>query len=212
MRTNLVLLVAALIFSHQSFGESLWDKTKEATKSAAETVGDAAIKAGDAITGEEKSPVEARAEIDQMYKNTLAKLFKEAKGSKAVYDKSYGYAVFDSRRMSFMITTEFGSGVAVNKKSGKRTYMKMATGGLNIGYGAQFLQFVFMFPDKQSFNEFVTDGWDAGANAGAVAGKESESLRVELKNGTQVYELNEKGLSLSATLTSTRYWKNDELN
>ena len=212
MRTRLLLLVTALLFSHQGFSDSLWNKTKEATKSAGEAIGDAATKAGDVVTGEKKSPAEARAEIDQMSSNTLAKLFKKAKGSKALYDQSYGYAVFDSRRMSFMITTEFGAGVAVDKKSGKKTYMKMATGGMNIGYGVQFLQFVFMFPDKQSFNQFVTDGWDAGANAGAVAGQDAEGLGIELKNGTRVFELNEKGLSLSATLTGTRYWRDDELN
>lgn len=52
----------------------------------------------------------------------------------------------------------------------------------------------------------------AGASAGAVVGKDSEGMGVELNNGTRVYELNEKGLALSATLTGTKYWKNDELN
>ena len=212
MKIRFALTIILFLFVQQSFADSLWDKTKDATRSTAKTIGNAVETTGEAITGDKKTPEQARAEIDQMEKSTLAKLFKEAKGSKALYDNSFGYAVFDSRRMSFMLTTEFGAGVAVDKHNGQRTYMKMATGGLNIGYGVQFLQFVFLFPDKQSFNQFVTDGWDAGANAGAVAGKGAEGVGIELTNGTRVYELNEKGLSLSATLTGTTYWKDDELN
>lgn len=212
MRTLILLVMTVILLAPPAFGASLWDKTKSVTKSTGEAIGDAAEKTGEAIKGEDQTPAQARAEIDQMAKSTLAKLFKEAKGARAVYDNSAAYAVFDSRRMSFMITTEFGAGVAVDKKSGKRTYMKMATGGVNIGYGAQLLQFVFMFPSKQSFNEFITDGWDAGADAGATAGKASEGMGLELNNGTRVYELNEKGLALSATLTGTKYWKDDELN
>jgi len=42
--------------------------------------------------------------------------------------------------MSFMITTGFGAGVAVDKASGKRIYMKMITGGVNLGAGAGMYQ------------------------------------------------------------------------
>ena len=210
---NLILLVmTAILLAPPAFGGSLWDKTKSVTKSTGEAIGDAAEKTVDAIDGEDQTPAQARTEIDQMAKSTLAKLFKDLKGAKAVYDNSVAYAVFDSRRMSFMITTEFGGGVAVDKKSGNRIYMKMATGGVNVGYGAQLLQFVFMFPSEQIFNEFITDGWDAGIDAGATAGEYSEGMGLELNNGTRVYELNEKGLALSTALTGTKYWKDDELN
>jgi len=191
---------------------SLWDKTKSVTKSAADSVGDAAGKTADAVTGEKLTPAQSRAKIDDMENNTLAKLFKQAKQSKTVFDKSVAYAIFDSRRMSLLITTEYGSGVAVDKKSGKRTYMKMATGGVNVGYGAQLLQFIFMFPTEESFTDFVENGWNAGTDAGAVAGKDAQGLGLELINGVRVYELNEKGLALSATLTGTKYWKDESLN
>ncbi|MDG2304565.1 MAG: hypothetical protein P8R42_07885 [Candidatus Binatia bacterium] len=64
---------------------------------------------------------------------------------KRLYEDSFGYAVFDSRKTSFMIGTAFGAGVAVERAAGTRTYMQMATGGINVGMGAQWYQVVFLF-------------------------------------------------------------------
>ena len=111
-----------------------------------------------------------------------------------------------------MVTTGMGSGVAVNRENGDSTYMKMGLGGLNVGYGAQFYQVVFLFPSYASLMHFIDSGWDVGAEADAVGGKDSEGIALRLPDGTLVYELNEKGVMLSGALTGTKYWKWDELN
>jgi len=212
MRVTLALGVLVLAISGSAFGSSLWDKTKEVAGSAAEIVGETATDVGKAVQGEKDSPEQTRAKIDTAEANALARLFREVPEAQARFDSSTAYAVFDTRKMSLLITTGFGSGVAVDKGSGARTYMKMATGGLNLGYGAQFYQVVFLFPDDRTFKEFVNKGWSADAEADAVAGKDSGSAALRLENGVSVYELNDKGVMLSATLSGTKYWKDDDLN
>lgn len=195
-----------------SHGSSLWDKTKEVAGSAAEIVSDTTTSVGKAIDGEKESPDAVRAEIDAMADATLEKLLRKAPETKGDVDKAVAYAVFDTRKMSFLITTGMGSGVAVDKQSGRRVYMKMASAGVNLGMGAQIYQVVFLFPTETLFESFVTKGWDAGADADAAAGKDAEHMALRLPDGTVIYKLNENGVMLSATVTGTKYWQWDELN
>lgn len=203
---------SSLFDKAKDLGSSAVDKGKEIGSTAVDIVDETATSAGKAISGEKESPESARAEIDRMEATTLQRLFAESSEARERFDSAPAYAVFDSRKMSFLITTAFGSGVAVNKESGERTYMKMAEGGVNYGAGAQLYQVIFIFPSLGSYNDFVNKGWDAGAGADAVAGKDDENLGLRLPDGTSVYKLNEKGIALSATLTGTKYWKWDELN
>ncbi len=203
---------SSLFDKAKDLGSSAVDKGKEIGSTAVDIVDETATSAGNAISGEKPSPEVARAEIDRMEAATLKRLFAESADARERFDTAPAYAVFDSRKMSFLITTAFGSGVAVNRESGERVYMKMAEGGVNYGAGAQLYQVIFLFPSEGSYSDFVNKGWDAGAGADAVAGKDDENLGLRLPDGTSVYKLNEKGIALSATLTGTKYWKWDELN
>ncbi len=208
MYNKAIVLVALLTAIPQLVNaEGVWSKVKEGASSAASTVSDTAK----SLTTKE-TPEESRKKIDSMSADTLKQLFAERKGAKELHDKSHGYAVFDTRKFSILITTGFGSGVAVERGSAKRSYMKMATGGVNVGLGGQFYQLVFLFENKAKFDNFVNEGFEAGASAGAVAGKASEELDVRFTNGVVVFQLTEKGLLLAADLTGTRYWKDGDLN
>ena len=203
-------IVIALLFTaipYPSSAESLWGKVKEGASSAAETVTDTAK----SLTTKE-TPEQSRQKIDAMAAQTLKRLFAENKRAKALYDRSHGYAVFDTRKFSILITTGFGAGVAVEKASSKRTYMKMATGGVNVGLGGKLFQLVFLFEDQATFNRFVVQGFEVGTQAGAVAGSESQELAVRFVDGMAVFQLTEKGLLLAADLTGTKYWINSDLN
>jgi len=193
-------------------GGSLWDKTKAAAGSAVEVVGDTAKSVGSAISGDEEDPSVLRAKIDQSAAAAIERLTAHSTLAKERYDRSAAYAVFDTRKLSLLITTGFGSGVAVDKETARRVYMRMATGGLNLGYGAQSFKVVFLFPDRESFTDFVDSGWTADAEATAAANEDAGDAALRLKNGVSVYKLGEKGVVLSATLTGTKYWKDDDLN
>jgi lipid-binding SYLF domain-containing protein len=200
-------VVSAGLFSLSVHAAGLLDDVKSGVSGAVGTVTDAAR----SIT-EEESPAETRKKIDTMEASTLKRLFAQNRGARKLYDASFGYAVFDTRKFSFMITTGYGAGVAVEKASGKRTYMKMATGGANIGLGGEFFQLVILFEDEKSFDGFMSSGIEAGTATSAVVGDDSTGVDIRFTDGTAVYQLTEKGLKLSADITGTKYWKNDDLN
>ena len=86
-----------------------------------------------------------RDKLDQMADATLDRLFEESPGAKDLYNKSYGYAVFDNRKTTILITTGGGKGIAVERNTGNKAYMRMASAGLSVGIGLTFYQVVFLF-------------------------------------------------------------------
>jgi lipid-binding SYLF domain-containing protein len=189
----------------------MWDAVKEGASNASEAVGGAVSSGAEAVTNVAK-PDRSRQEIDDMAAGALRELFAANPDAKKLHDRSHGYAVFDSRKLSFMITTAFGSGVAVDNSTGKRTYMKMGSGGVNIGAGAQWYQAIFLFESESKFRGFVDEGWDAGSGASAAVWDQGAGKGATFVNGLAVYQLTDKGLMLAADLTGTKYWKDDELN
>ncbi len=189
---------------------SLWDKTVNAVSDTANKVVDTVDDV--VITDDAATRAEERQIIDNNAQKALSRLFKESKEAEELYDKSAGYAVFDSREFAFLIKTGFGSGVAVNKINDSRTYMKMASAGANIGGGAKYLQVIFIFPTETTLNNFINDGWSADSDASAVVGDDSSKIGITLADGTKIYELVDTGLMLKASIGGTKYWKDSDLN
>ena len=175
-------------------------------------------------TAEAKSKAQTKREkIDAAAKDALNVVLTNRAKAKQLYDKAYGYAVFDNLKISLIISGGGGRGVAVDKSSGKRTYMNMGTGGLNIGLGAQKYQVVFLFEDKATFDDFVNKGWQAEANANAVAGNKGlnaessagaagANVEAVFENGMALYQITDAGLMLQADIAGTKFWKNKKLN
>jgi len=155
---------------------------------------------------------ERRAKIDAMAEETLATLFSESPKAKELYGKAHGYAVFDNLKLSLFISGGGGVGVATTKGGGTRTYMKMGTAGLNIGLGGQKYQIVFLFQTRDGFDRFVDKGWQADAQANAVAGTAGANAAAAFKNGMAVFQITEAGLMLQADIAGTKYWQSKKLN
>lgn len=153
-----------------------------------------------------------RMKIDETAQETLDTLFADDSKAKALYDNSYGWAVFDNLKLAFGFSGGGGQGVAVAKESGKRTYMKMGTAGVGLGLGANKYQIVFLFQDQQTFDNFVEKGWQADAGATAAAGKHAAEAKTDFTNGLAIYQLTEKGLMANVDIAGTKYWQNDKLN
>lgn len=162
--------------------------------------------------GKEISRAEKRTKIDGVASEALEELFQKSDGAKSLYDKAYGYAVFDNLKISFGISGGGGSGVAVAKDSGTRTYMKMGTGGIGLGLGGKKYQVIFFFETKKAFDKFVDVGWQAGAEAHAAAGTAGAGVGATFHDGIALYQLTEKGLVAAADISGTKYWKNKKLN
>jgi lipid-binding SYLF domain-containing protein len=191
---------------------------RDAVGYVGETIGDTASAIGSTVKDaagtvtEKNDPRATRKEIDAVAAKTLEAVLKNSAAAKSLYEKSYGYAAFDSRKSSFLITAGKGLGVAVRNDSGERTYMHVGTLGANIGAGVQFYQGLFLFENKQAFDSFVNQGWQADAGAGATLGKASLEAQAKFTNGMAYYQLSETGILLDASLSGTKYWKSKELN
>lgn len=172
-----------------------------------------ALCAGFAMTASAKeSASERKARIDKSTSEVLAKLFEKSGDAKALYNKSYGYAVFTATKVTVGASGGGGRGVAIERASGKKMYMKMATGGVGLGLGAQRTEIIFLFETKESLDSFKKNGWGGGAGASAAAGTEGVNARVGFKNGVAVFQFTKAGLVLSADVSGTKYWKDDSLN
>lgn len=160
---------------------------------------------------------EERAEIRQMRQEVLARLYKEEPGARTEIEQAAGYAVFSNAGVNLiLLSAAYGYGVAHDNMTDKDTFMEMASGGLGLGLGVKDFRAVFVFRDRDSFNQFVKKGWDftgqadAAAKAGSKGGELSEA--VDVMPGVKVYQLTETGLALQATLQGTKYWQDSDLN
>ena len=196
----------------------------ETAGSAIGAVGAAAGKATDAAKdtvessrkdlGDEATPEATRAKLDAMADTTLDRLSAERADSRELFEQSVGYAVFDTREASFYVVAGYGRGVAVDRRDGSRTYMKMAkTGaGLSFGLGGFDSQLVILFQDGGKFTEFLSKGLDASAQVGTMAGEKNDELALQFNEGRAVFVLTKEGWKIAAKLTGSRYWPDDELN
>jgi len=167
------------------------------------------------MTAKEQS--EARKKLRKEVKSTLAQLYKLHPSSKAAVNKAYGYAVFDNFGTNLgVLSTASGKGIAYDNTNKKELFMRMYSGGVGIGLGVKDYRLVFVFETKNTFDSFVTSGWEgsAQADAAAKAGKDGGAVSgaTAVSPGIWVYQYTKNGLAAQATLQGTKYWKYDDLN
>lgn len=168
---------------------------------------------GTAVAQSEGGKAEARRqEIDSNAQRTLDELFAAQPDAKDLFGKAAGYAVFTATKAGFIVSGGSGTGVVINKASGKHTYMRMGMGGIGLGIGAQRYSIVIMFQSESHLDRFVQGGWDSSATAEAAAGKEGVAVRSSFINGVAFFQLTDKGLMAHADITGTRFWVIDDLN
>lgn len=158
-----------------------------------------------------------RSERLQSSNETLQLLYKHAPEAKEMIANSYGYAAFSNVGVNLiLLSAEGGMGVAHDNKTGKNTYMNMASGGVGFGLGVKDFRAVFLFENKAVFDRFVNEGWEANAQADAAAKLADKgdaiNLAISVEPGIRLYKLTQNGLALQATIQGTKYWKDTELN
>jgi lipid-binding SYLF domain-containing protein len=128
-----------------------------------------------------------------------------------------GYAVFSNFGMKiFVAGGGSGSGLAVNNKTRKETFMKMVEVQAGLGLGVKKFRLVFVFDSEKTLNDFINSGWVAGAQATAAAttGDKGAAYQgaVSVSPGIWLYQLTDKGLAAEVTVKGTKYYKDDDLN
>lgn len=160
---------------------------------------------------------ERRQIIDNMANETLERLYIAKPVARQEVADAAGYAVFSNANVYVVFASAGGGyGVVIDKATGRKTYMKMTSGGVGIGLGAKDYRLVVIFKNRQAVTEFVGSGWDLGGQADATAksGTTGGGMGGDgtVNSNYIFYTLTDTGLALQATLTGTRYWVDDDLN
>lgn len=160
---------------------------------------------------------EKREAIVRMETETLNRLYKESPGTKDKIPKAAGYGTFANANVNLIFASAGGGyGSVVDNSTGKRTYMKMALGGVGLGLGVKDYRQVMIFKDKATLDNFIESGWDVGAHADAAAKAGDTGGEVsgegDVLPGLEIYSMTESGLALQATIAGTKYWKDGDLN
>ena len=231
--------VLLLALSGATVAEGLWDKVKSGASATLERGGELiqqgaekGLQIGGAVAEQgvaagqraiedleghfnrQGTPEEIRQRIDTMALETLDRLFAADPEAALRFSMGFGYAVFDVRQVSLTVTAGYGYGVAVAADGMERTYMKMATGGLELkkGIGGFEARWVVLFDDEDAFRRFIAEGFEASAEAGGMALTEQASVRQGYRQGVAFYKVTDGGLKLSALLAGTRFWPDAALN
>jgi hypothetical protein len=189
-------------------------KAGAAVSGAAENVGNSIGSTVD-LAKDDEPPAEIRAKLDAMAAASLSRLFAENPAAGTLFDASMGYAVFDTRKIGALgVSAGFGRGVAVSQADARRIYMNMGTGGLGLSFGIGGFesQVVILFETAGGFAAFITDGYDATAQAGSMFGDEKTGEAVRFVDGRSIFVLDKKGWKVSATAAGTKYWPDPDLN
>ena len=160
---------------------------------------------------------ERRQIIDDMANATLERLYIAKPVARQEVAESAGYGVFSNANVYVIFASAGGGyGVVIDKATGRKTYMKMTSGGVGIGLGAKDYRHIAIFKTRQALIDFVGSGWDLGGQAEATAktGETGGGMGGDgtLSKNVILYTITDNGLALQATLTGSRYWVDDDLN
>jgi len=126
------------------------------------------------------NPEEKRQTVRKQRDEMLAELYKSQPKLKDRIKKAAGYATFKQSDMNlFLLASGHGYGLLVNNKTGKETFMRVASLGGGVGLGIKDLRVVFVFNDPTVMQSFVEQGWQFGGKADASAKYEDTGASAE---------------------------------
>jgi len=169
------------------------------------------VQSGDAKTEQKKKS------IRESVQETLTQLHETQPSAKKAVKRAYGYAVFNNFGMKILLLGGGkGRGMAVENKTGKETFMKMAEAQAGLGMGVKKFSLVWVFKTQSAFDNFVTSGWQFGGQATAAAKTPDEggalAGAINISPDIWLYQLTDKGLALEITAKGTKYYQDKKLN
>ena len=159
------------------------------------------------------STEERRANIDSMAQTLLERLYAEEAGARVQIEDCAGYAIFSDVGVDLLYVDGGGGfGVVIDNETDERTYMRMYEED-GVGPDTNDFRAVFVFRHRDLLDDFVSHGWESGAASARAGGTAAEAIEAGFgRPGISVYQLEETGLALRASLEGTRYWPFAELN
>ncbi len=163
------------------------------------------------------SKADKQKEVQKVSRETLAHLYKVQPSAKKAVESAAGYATFSNFGMKILFAGGgSGSGMAVDNKTKKTTYMKMVEVQAGLGMGIKKFRVVFVFETQKAMNDFVNSGWEFGGQttAAAKSGDQGAAFAgaVSVAPGVWMYQLTDTGLAAEITGKGTKYYKDSDLN
>jgi lipid-binding SYLF domain-containing protein len=176
-----------------------------------------AATSGPLVAASQKEIARKKADIRKMTNETLARLYKVQTSAKQAISNAAGYAVFSNFGMKiFFAGGGSGSGMAVNNKTKKETFMKMLEVQAGLGFGIKKFRLVWVFENQSTLDNFINSGWELGGQTTAAAQASGQggafAGAMSVAPGVWLYQLTDDGLALELTAKETKYYKDGDLN
>ncbi|HTN94747.1 MAG TPA: hypothetical protein VMJ33_09210 [Gallionella sp.] len=153
-------------------------------------------------TGEEQVQT-----VDELVERTLLDLYKQEPATREEIANSVGYIVMNNKITKVpIIGAGGGYGVAIDTKTGQKTYLRMSRFDVGGGWGARSVRPVLIFQDEKKFKDFIDGEWEAQAGteaaakvgeAGAAGGAGSGDFPGD--KGYSIHMITDAGVSATAT-------------
>jgi hypothetical protein len=145
--------------------------------------------------------------IDKLVERTLPDLYKEYPQTQQEIANSVGYAIMENDIVKVPIFGEgSGYGVAIDTKTGKKTYITMMRFDIGGGDGGRIVQPVVIFQSEKKFKDFIEGTWSVGAGAEAAAKVGTTGAAGGAGNGGAgdkgytIYMITDSGVAATATV------------
>jgi lipid-binding SYLF domain-containing protein len=158
-----------------------------------------------------------KAELRQMAKETMIRLYKLQPSAKRVISGSAGYGVFSNFGMKILVAGGgSGKGIVFDNKTGKETFMKMVEMQAGLGMGVKKFKLVWVFENRKDLSDFINSGWEFAAQTTAAARMGDDGVSItgalSVSPGIWLYQLTDDGLALELTGKGTKYFRDKDLN
>jgi len=108
--------------------------------------------------------------IDDLVTRTLADLGKQDPVARESIAKSVGYVVMSNKVIKIpLVGAGAGYGVAINTRTGDKTYVRMTRFDVGGGWGVRAVRPVLIFQNEKKFKDFINGVFVAQAGAEAAA-------------------------------------------
>lgn len=155
------------------------------------------------------SPEEKRQVVLKQREEMLADLYKTKPELKDRIPKAAGYATFKQTDMNlFLLASGRGYGVLKDNKTGKDTFMCVASLGTGVGMGVKDLRVIFIFNDAKVMQQFVEQGVQFGGK-GDVSAKYKDT-GISAEGGAKANLDVKDGTVATGVTTDTRASAKDE--
>ncbi|NCF62970.1 MAG: hypothetical protein GWP58_08975 [Gammaproteobacteria bacterium] len=147
-----------------------------------------------------------RVELDKMGDETIAALLEKHPEAQEALELALGYVVIDLTATKIPVFgAGGGSGVIVDKRSGRKSYVKVSRFEVGGGLGAQKYKVIVFFEDEKLLDRAIKGAWHFEAGAEVAAGSSgSEGKVTPTDKGYRAFKIVEGGAVATVTIRVAR--------